>query len=301
MSQNETVGDIFSNAKNKALKTVAIVIGLLVYLGMIVYSGIHNYTLMTKGVPPDMLIWAMLGIIGLEATAIGLPIGLHWWMHSPLQRFAGIGFYIVDLLLVFVNVVLDFAINSGGTLPSWGTIWLEYVVPATPILVGVMYSILFMLDPSQIEHQLREQFMATVRVSQMNAVINAARNDEISKMVNESGQRNADLLTRAALGYTPARPQLNGNLNGKNGHTPALPPGPQKPPRQFRMTVPVQAQNGKLRNLPKFITNRLATTVQCPICGDAQPVKELETGELECLTCRTVLSLNPTNGGQPKS
>jgi hypothetical protein len=67
---SDNIGDIMSEGRSRALKALAIFAGILVYLGMIIYSGIHNYSLMTAGVTEDLLVWAIVGVIALEITAI---------------------------------------------------------------------------------------------------------------------------------------------------------------------------------------------------------------------------------------
>lgn len=300
--QHESVGDIFTDAKVKALTTLTIFFGIIVYLGGIVYSGVHNYQLMTKGVPADLLIWAIIGIVGLEITAIFVPVALHYWTHDAMHRMAAFAFYGVDLLIIFLNVVLDFAMNSGNTLPSWGEMWLFYVVPASPLIVMIGWSILFLLDPSHRERQMLQEFRASTRVALMKQIAESAKGQDISDIVEASGRKMALDIVQSSLGLNPTKTpkeQLNGHFTGRNT-PPALPPPtrPSAPPRQFRMSMPVQGRGGKLRSLPKFISNRLATTVLCPTCGTEEPVKDLGNGSLECLTCHSVLGLvvNPTNG-----
>lgn len=222
--ENESIGDIFNDAKMKAIKGIAIGIGIIVYLAMIAYSGVHNFTLMTKGVPADLILWAVVGIISLELTAIGLPLALHYWVHAPLQRIATFIFYGIDLGIVFINVVLDFAINAGTTLPSWGASWLLYVVPATPIIVGVGYSILFVLDPAQRKHQLMEQFRESTHEAHLSQMIAGAKSKEINALVEEKGRADSEAMVRAILG------QRRGGHEEQNGRK-----------AQYNLTAPLPA------------------------------------------------------------
>ena len=133
------------DGSKKAWKSLAFMSGVLVYVGMLLYSGVHNYSLMTRGVAPDMLVWAVLGVVALEISAAALPIALHFWTHAPMHRIAAFAFYAVDLGLIFLNVILDFALTSGEAMPEWMGMYLFYGVPATPVLAGLGWSILLSL------------------------------------------------------------------------------------------------------------------------------------------------------------
>jgi hypothetical protein len=57
---------IFDDDRDSALKTVVLIFGGLVYLGAVIYSAVHNVSLMLKGVAPDGQPLAILGVICLE-------------------------------------------------------------------------------------------------------------------------------------------------------------------------------------------------------------------------------------------
>lgn len=235
---SENIGDIMSEGRNRALKALAIFAGILVYLGMIVYSGIHNYSLMTAGVPPDLLIWAVVGVIALEITAVALPIALHWWTHSALQRFATFGFYFLDLALIFLNVVLDFALNAGNTTPAWMQYYLYYGVPATPVIAGVGWSILFLLDPSQRERGMVEGLRASTREALATRIALAARSADIDEMVEHAAQHMAFDIVQATLGAPVSRRVIPGTA--RSVPEPVLPetPEPAQAPFVSRPTSP---------------------------------------------------------------
>lgn len=231
---SENIGDIMSEGRNRALKALAIFAGILVYLGMIIYSGIHNYSLMTAGVPPDLLIWAVVGVIALEITAVALPIALHWWTHSALQRIATFGFYFLDLALIFLNVVLDFAINAGSTPPAWMQYYLFYGVPATPVIAGLGWSILFLLDPSQRERGMVEGLRASTREALATRIALAARSADIDEMVEHAAQHMAFDIVQATLGAPVSRRVIPGTARTVNESTsqelPEPAPAPFVPP-----------------------------------------------------------------------
>lgn len=199
----KSVGQIASDMKVKAFKTLAGFCGILVYLAMIGYTLAHNFTLMTVGIPQDMFLWAVLGVAALEITAIALPIALHYWTHEPLQRIVALLFYILDLAIVFINVVLDFAITAGEAIPSWGQSWLFYIVPSVPIIAGVGWSALFMLDPSQKKLHRREQVREAISEAQDNQLLIAMQRDVAIEATRLSGMREANSMLLGQTGFDP--------------------------------------------------------------------------------------------------
>lgn len=196
----ESVGDTMSEGNSRALRTLAIIAGISVYLGMILYSAVHNWRLLTTGIAPEMVIWAGLGVVALEISALALPIAIHWWTHDPLQRMAAFGFYALYLGLIFFNVVLDYAINTGGSIPGWMEMYLFYVVPATPLIAGIGWSVLFLLDPSQKERSMIEGLRAATRQALAGRVAEAARNADLSDQVEQAASIMAGDIIRATLG-----------------------------------------------------------------------------------------------------
>ncbi len=183
------VGDVLSESKDRALKGMAVAASVLVYVAGLVYAGVHNYTLMTRGVPADLLIWAILGVVALEISALILPIALHWWTHSPMQRFAAFGFYLVDLGLLFFNVVTDYGLTAGTDLPAWAGLYLSYIVPATPLLAALGWSIIWLLDPSERERAMQESLKASTREALSAKIAVAAREADIEGLVEQAARR----------------------------------------------------------------------------------------------------------------
>jgi len=202
---NDSIGDVMSEGRNNALKALAILAGVVVYLGMIAYSAVHNWRLMTAGVPDEMVIWAALGVVALEISAVALPVALHWWTHADLQRITAFAFYGLDLLLIFANVVLDYSLNTGGELPGWLQMYLFYGVPATPVLAGLGWSLLFLLDPSQRERATVETLRASTREVLAKRIAAQARSADISETVELAAANMARDIVAQTLGSSATR------------------------------------------------------------------------------------------------
>jgi len=195
---NGNIGDILTKGRERAVKSLAIGAGILVYLGMLAYSGVHNYSVMTRGIEGDMVIWAMLGVVALEVSAMALPLALHFWCYDTMHRIAAFSFYAVDIVLIVGNVILDNAINAGETLPQWIQIYQFYGAPIVPIIAGLGWSVLFMLDPSQKERATSETLKAATREALSARIAEQAKSTDISEAVNKA----AGVLARSIVNET---------------------------------------------------------------------------------------------------
>ena len=207
-ANDKSIGAQMQNGRANALKNLTQTAGLIVYLGMICYSAVHNWRLLSAGIAPGMAIWAAVGVIGLELSALALPLALHFWTFAPMQRLAAFAFYGLDLALIFANVVLDYAlVSNGAALPGWLQVYKFYALPASPVIAGLGWSLLFMLDPSQRERALTETLRAATRESLAGRISEAAKSADISQAVDTAaGQLARDIVTQT-LGISAPPPQ----------------------------------------------------------------------------------------------
>jgi hypothetical protein len=78
-----TVGDLMQEARRRAFRSLVLFLGIAAYAVALIYAGVHNYALLTRGVPPELIIFALLGLFGLEISAIALPLAVHFWTAVP--------------------------------------------------------------------------------------------------------------------------------------------------------------------------------------------------------------------------
>jgi hypothetical protein len=175
MTDMTTVGDLMSEAKRRAFKALAIFLGIAVYAGMLLYAGVHNYSLFVRGLREDLVIFALLGLFTLELSAVGLPLAIHFWTAPGVHRIAALAFYLADLTLLGGNAVLDFHLNAGLPLTPWMRLYLDFVAPATPLLVGLMWSILFILDPANRIRDMEMELAAAARMALATRIAEAAK------------------------------------------------------------------------------------------------------------------------------
>lgn len=207
--QNDnSIAGTLQNGQSNALRKLAQSAGLVVYIGMIAYSAVHNWRLLSAGIAPGMAIWAAVGVIGLELTALALPLALHYWTFAAMQRLAAFAFYALDLALIFANVILDYAlVSNGAPLPSWLQIYKFYALPATPVIAGLGWSLLMLLDPAQRERALTETLRAATRESLAGRIAEAAKSADITQAVDSAAGQLAREIVGQTLGITPAGTQ----------------------------------------------------------------------------------------------
>lgn len=173
-----TVGDILNDGKRNTIVKIILGAAIAVYLGFIGYSAVHNVHLMLRGVPADGQIFAILGIICLEVSAIFLPLALHFWTHAPSHKMAALICYVLYLLLIIVNIVADYNLVAGQALPGWVALYVEWVVPITPVIAGLGWAVLLGLDPSSKERARTAVLAAAVREAYSNRIAKAALNHQ---------------------------------------------------------------------------------------------------------------------------
>lgn len=221
---NGNIGGIMTKGRDAAIKSLAIGAGVIVYLGMLAYSGVHNYSVMTRGIQGDMIIWAMLGVMALEVSAAALPLALHFWCYADMHRIAAFTFYAVDIALIVGNVVLDNAITAGETLPAWIKIYQFYGAPIVPIIAGLGWSVLFLLDPSQKERATSETLKAATREALSVRIAEQAKSADISEAVDKAAGEMARAIILETLGVvsatsgasTTGKPETGKSATNKN-------------------------------------------------------------------------------------
>ena len=188
----QSVGDIMQEASQRAIRNLVIFAGILVYLAGVFYAEVHGFSILSKGVNPDFLIWAYVGMIALGISAIALPLALHTWSFEAMHRIATFGFYVLDIALLGINSFVDFGVNTGETLPQWAHIYATYIMPATPVIAAVGWCILFLLDPSARAMILRHTLHASLREALGQQIIEAAKRGEVTNVVSAAARLEVD-------------------------------------------------------------------------------------------------------------
>jgi len=197
-----TVGDFLQQAKTETLTRVALLLGLLVYVAMLAWSGVHNYNLLAAGAPPNLRFWGFLGFLVLEINAVALPLALHYWTHASAHRFAALMFYILDLALLFLNTVLDYSIVAGTGLlerAPWLQGYRDFILPTAPIIAGTTWPVLWFLNPKHRQRQMLAELEASTQEVLTYRVAEAAQSVEVDELVQRAARELALRVVRQTL------------------------------------------------------------------------------------------------------
>lgn len=184
-----------------ALRGFAVTLSLIVYAAALVYAGVRSYDLFARTLPADMLALAMLGIVALEVTALGLPLAIHFWTSPGQQRMIAFCFYGLDLALIIANSILDAAHNAGTILPGFMQWYGVFAVPGLPVFCMIGWALIWMTDPTTREHDMREAVRAATREALFGRIIEETAATDITEDV----QAAARLQVREIVGETLAR------------------------------------------------------------------------------------------------
>lgn len=192
VDSTQTVGDIMKESTQKAIRTLVILAGVAVYVAGVVYAEVHGFSILSKGVASDFLMWAYVGMVALGITAIALPLALHVWTFGAMHRIAAFIFYALDIGLLGFNSFVDFGVNTGETLPQWAQMYKDYLMPATPVVAALGWSILFLLDPATKALIQKHTLRASIRESLSQQIIQAAKSSNVTGRVNAAARLEVD-------------------------------------------------------------------------------------------------------------
>jgi hypothetical protein len=188
----ETVGDIMKKSSGEGVKFWVIVVSVIVYLAGVVYAEVHGLTMLTKGVAPDMRIWAQLGMIAAGISAVALPVALKVWTIESKQRLGAYMFYALDFAFLVFNAFTDFNVQTGQQLLPWAQAYVSYVLPASPIIVAAFWALIWELDPTVKESVLKLSLRAAMKQKLAHKVAEAARGANVTARVSEAADQEVE-------------------------------------------------------------------------------------------------------------
>ncbi len=197
-----TVGDFMKRSKTDYMKSAALLGSVVVYIAMLLWTGLHNYNLLAAGAPEGLRFWGFIGFIALEVNAIALPLALHSWTHATAHRNTALLLYGLDLALLFFNTVLDYSMVAGTGLldrATWMQAYRDFILPATPIFAGIVWPILWMLDPAHKQRQTLAELQASTQEALAQRIVEAASGLEVETMVEEAARQLVLQITRQTL------------------------------------------------------------------------------------------------------
>ena len=227
----------------RALRGLAVGLGIVAYFGGLVYAGVRSYDLFSRTLPAELLPLAVLGILALELPAVGLPLAIHYWTAPGAQRMAAQAFYVADLLLIAANAILDSAHNAGDIVPGFMAAYGVYAVPALPIFVMVTWAALWALDPASREADMRAAVQAATFDAMLAQIVEEAKAVDIADDVRAAAAERARAIVGETLGKgRAARPALAAPLVGGHAYNAQAPARPVVGPRPAEDDPEAQAE-----------------------------------------------------------
>lgn len=205
-----------------ALRGFAVALSLIVYAAALVYAGVRSYDLFARTLPADMLPLAILGIVALEVTALGLPLAIHFWTSPGQQRMIAFGFYGLDLALIIANSILDAAQNSGAILPGFMQWYGVFAVPGLPVFCMIGWALIWMTDPTTREHDMKAAVRAATREALFGRIIEETAAADISEEVQEAARLQVREIVGETLARKPRQLPAPASSNGQGAHVQAV-------------------------------------------------------------------------------
>lgn len=211
-----TLGDLMRSQRRDAVKAAAIFMAVALYGAVLLYTGVHNFNLMSRTVAPDQQLFAITALLCLEGAAIFLPLAIHFWLAPGPQRLVGYVLYAANFTIVVLNTILDAMTHRAESLPDWLNLYATFIVPATPVLIGIGIAFIFILDPSRKIHDAR----AAAESASMDAMAlhmrEAASRDEVNEAIRMAALKDMQEATGRVVGVRPkALPAPRRTARGK--------------------------------------------------------------------------------------
>ena len=204
------------NEKNRnAIKWVAVIGSIIVYLGFIVYAETHFFSLVTRFLPQDAQIIGLAAVGVTLITSIALPLAIHFWVRDGKQRVCAWIFYGTHLVITFANLVLNSALNSNNQdlSETFKTIYGAYILPGLVVVYVIGWIAIWAFDSStqraerrselyEIEEDGKHRRKEILITSQNTALENAFQSPAAQAAVNHWAAANAPAMLAAELGMT---------------------------------------------------------------------------------------------------
>ncbi|MCL5997882.1 MAG: hypothetical protein M1546_17780 [Chloroflexi bacterium] len=228
-----TMGEIMRAQRRDAIRAAAMFMAVVLYGAVLIYTGVHNFNLISHTVAPDQQLFAITALLCLEGASIFLPIAIHFWFAPGPQRMVGYLLYAVNFTIVIVNTILDAINNRADSIPEWLSLYATFILPATPIVIGVGIAFIFLLDPSKKIHDAR----AAAEAASMDAMAlhmrEAANRDDVNEAIHLAAVKDMQEATSRITGRRPL--ELPAPASAKRPRTAAA--APSRKPRPTEVVV----------------------------------------------------------------
>ncbi len=235
-----TLGELMRSQRREAVRAASMFMAVVLYAAVLIYTGVHNFNLISRTVAADQQMFAITALLCLEGASIFLPLAIHFWFAPGPQRMVGYLLYGTNFTIVIMNTILDAINNRADAMPDWLRMYATYFLPATPIVIGVGIAFIFLLDPSKKIHDAR----AAAEAASMDAMAlhmrEAANRNDVNEAIQAAAVKDMQEAASRITGIRPAE----------------LPPAPKRArlpaPRKPRPTE-VVVLNTDRDSFPKLV------------------------------------------------
>ncbi len=198
-----TLGELMRSQRRDAVKAAAMFMAVALYGAVLLYTGVHNFNLMSRTVAPDQQLFAITALLCLEGAAVFLPLAIHFWLAPGPQRLVGYVLYAANFTIVVLNTILDAMTNRAEAMPDWLRLYATFIVPATPVLIGVGIAFIFMLDPSKKIHDARAAAESASMEAMALHMREAANRDDVNEAIRMAALKDMQEATGRVVGVRP--------------------------------------------------------------------------------------------------
>jgi hypothetical protein len=195
-----TMGELMRSQRRDAVRAAAMFMAIVLYGAVLVYTGVHNFNLLSRTVTDDQQLFAVMALLCLEGAAVFLPLAIHFWLAPGPQRMVGYLLYGINFAIIILNTVLDALTNRSEVMPEWLRLYGMFILPATPIVIGVGVAFIFLLDPSKKIHDAR----AAAEAASMDAMAihmrEAANRPDVNEAIHIAAVKDMQAATVRATG-----------------------------------------------------------------------------------------------------
>ncbi|GEM_PF-1367467 len=199
-----TMGELMRDQRRAAIKSAAMFMAVVLYGAVLIYTGVHNFNLISRTIAPDQQLFAITALLCLEGASIFLPIAIHFWFAPGPQRMVGYLLYATNFTIVIMNTVLDAINNRADVMPEWLRMYATFFLPATPIVIGVGIAFIFLLDPSKKIHDARAAAEAASMDMMALHMREAANRNDVNDAIQQAAIKDMQEATSRITGIRPA-------------------------------------------------------------------------------------------------
>ena len=202
--------DLSAEAKRSTLATAASWAAWLFLLGLAVLTAIHAisitmaYTNYTGGAFAAVRVF---GVILAEFFAVVTAVLLATHVLRAKQKPVAIAVEVSWFIFAAMNLISSFAIEHGGEIPGFVSVWVAYGLPVAALVIGALFYVTLRLDPeagrADDRAELKEKFAETNH----KAAVEVLNSEQMRVVLRQMQWMRQPVIVGKQLGLTDAQIQ----------------------------------------------------------------------------------------------